>query len=1339
MFLTISGPPLCGKSTLAAALAQRLNHHVLDPQNILERVALDPQHKSHVEVGRRLRNGSSIDLETTALVVNNEIGSSTSGIIELSYSNDMSSAYSSLIALVKSQPDLAVHISIDTQAAETRQRIGALLLDPLSGQLFDGSQITCKSTSAQPSSGAEDQAAEDPSGEPKELDEVDGDGDAASDDAGIDPHFLNSFAAPIQVEFPTRTMVDSHVFSRLVQAVILPFDQSFPSSRVEPEVKQIIPRALQVTLPGFAATETQIKLLRVFLECHGRWTPSITATPFESATFQEALDNKVELEDLQIRRSLSSWRTQCPVAYVEEKKLIDGSPQFGVSFKDHVYFASSAEHQHRLVATNSDPSSLASYAAQFFNAPHVDILASIQSMVDKPSADQNSVHRLSTAKLRSGHSISPELIVDLLKQLLPSPITNQASAWIVSNCPMSLEVHQVLENRGIAPKFAILVSAQEIGTNQPDYEIPCSLDEIERDSLRVLSDLDVTLQTVDTEYDGKAQFVKIEEQVNLEHTFALLREKIDPFAPQAAKFVGNTSTHLSTRFLSCAKAVISICQAHGQGKHFFCATEAAQNAFIANPNQFLGHEKEVLPPPRFFVCGPQGVGKTTIAETFQRLYGFTPLNFNDHLRDLRSTSKDFEEIPDSTIADLNAEVLDKVMRPLFLTAPYTSKGIVIEGFPRTRSEAEAAHKQGWIPDATITLSATHGVLVERLLKVALKDNPHIESLQREHADNNEDNPIETLKQDISAAVERELTDLDDIKSWLDEMSLPHCQIDSDRNQRIVLHKLFDQLTVPLMRRENLLKPFGTLSARDAELLLQAGIFSHSSYGRMCPIKSQQTGIPSFTAVGRYPAFSGDEVYWFSSEAYRNDFVVSRACIPKRVSRFVPMRIFVSGLRFDQVQAISVPLICEQVVQKSNDNTQQRILPSLVHDLAKRLRSGQALESSTLLAFVQHILEPFHPMGFVMENPDLEELMPDLALIMSQDDQAGAVTDLPDYLPFADVTRSIAKRKVDDLNNGYLSRWSHQFDCVRRVNAHLSGWALRHAVTKTVHQSIRQFLRFYAGIYQCQPAPAYQVGLSKSATPSGGAGSFCSVCLVEDCFRDVQSDWKYALLYHGSLWQFCSLQHQDQFKMHPEHYSNARQPAILPEHLPCELARKWFPDRFEASGYCPVMLNRKKVAVDGNVQHAYQLKGKYYALSSQDAATLFQESPHRYITWPPVPLPPRLTPQMLSQLPASQFLDFMVKQSIQSGLAMLSQHRPKLPFKTLDHSAILILALYFKASNMRFPKHIQDQWQRRLNVAIGQAMQVQSLKKQMLDPSVNKADPTVLSNISKFFQDAAWKK
>lgn len=121
--------------------------------------------------------------------------------------------------------------------------------------------------------------------------------------------------------------------------------------------------------------------------------------------------------------------------------------------------------------------------------------------------------------------------------------------------------------------------------------------------------------------------------------------------------------------------------------------------------------------PKIIIAGAPAAGKGTQCEVIKEQLGVIHLSTGDILRaavkegsDLGKKAQEYMDsgqlVPDELITGV---VVDRLSQPDCL-----EKGWLLDGFPRTRAQADALSKEGILPDCFILLDVPQEILIERV-------------------------------------------------------------------------------------------------------------------------------------------------------------------------------------------------------------------------------------------------------------------------------------------------------------------------------------------------------------------------------------------------------------------------------------------------------------------------------------------------------------------------------------------------------------------------------------------------------------------------------------------------
>lgn len=119
---------------------------------------------------------------------------------------------------------------------------------------------------------------------------------------------------------------------------------------------------------------------------------------------------------------------------------------------------------------------------------------------------------------------------------------------------------------------------------------------------------------------------------------------------------------------------------------------------------------------RLILLGPPGAGKGTQANRLRAEYGIPQVSTGDMLREARRKGTELGEkaaeymdagelVPDDVVVGIVEERLER---------PDASDGFILDGFPRTRGQAESLEQMGVEIDAVLSLEVPEDEVVRRL-------------------------------------------------------------------------------------------------------------------------------------------------------------------------------------------------------------------------------------------------------------------------------------------------------------------------------------------------------------------------------------------------------------------------------------------------------------------------------------------------------------------------------------------------------------------------------------------------------------------------------------------------
>jgi adenylate kinase len=132
------------------------------------------------------------------------------------------------------------------------------------------------------------------------------------------------------------------------------------------------------------------------------------------------------------------------------------------------------------------------------------------------------------------------------------------------------------------------------------------------------------------------------------------------------------------------------------------------------------HETQALPGPILLIGAP-GVGKGTQAKELVKLWGIPQISTGDLLRFHVTNGTDLGKLA-KPIMDLGKLVPDELMLEMVakrLAEPDTGRGFILDGFPRTLTQADwvdsqLAQKPGALPVVAVSIQVDYNQLLRRV-------------------------------------------------------------------------------------------------------------------------------------------------------------------------------------------------------------------------------------------------------------------------------------------------------------------------------------------------------------------------------------------------------------------------------------------------------------------------------------------------------------------------------------------------------------------------------------------------------------------------------------------------
>ncbi|KAJ3138794.1 adenylate kinase [Physocladia obscura] len=412
--------------------------------------------------------------------------------------------------------------------------------------------------------------------------------------------------------------------------------------------------------------------------------------------------------------------------------------------------------------------------------------------------------------------------------------------------------------------------------------------------------------------ENKAKIMEIAAEQAIPTILAVIQSSIDFFLPKATELSEKQIQELPSSFeLGSTKEFCPFALRQANilqkgnpqiavkylGQIYYLSNEDAKLAFLMEPHNYVNvRELMAPPPPRFFFLGPKGSGKTSCIKNFETL-GVPHIQFTDYVYQYAKTAdmsvkEEIEYMMKENAGVLSPILAEVIMTSLFKIEPYASNGFLIEGFPRTKVEAEVVVKHNMYIDAVIVLRIDADVAVKRIVFEKKKDAKAKKIEAEETLKKNPLNPKavanfalaqSNVKKYNESAVYGELLDVvekennrisDVVNTFENSWQVPLIEIDCNKCLRPIIGNLKKNLIPFFENRKSLLSNAMKIDFREAEMLMRLGIKTYSAFGKICPVTVKKNASVLKRPTGTKPALYRNHVYYFRSEEDREEFLAN---------------------------------------------------------------------------------------------------------------------------------------------------------------------------------------------------------------------------------------------------------------------------------------------------------------------------------------------------------------------------------------------------------------------------------------------------------------------------------
>ncbi|KAJ3357640.1 adenylate kinase [Entophlyctis luteolus] len=792
------------------------------------------------------------------------------------------------------------------------------------------------------------------------------------------------------------------------------------------------------------------------------------------------------------------------------------------------------------------------------------------------------------------------------------------------------------------------------------------------------------------------------------------------------------------------------------GQIYFLSTEEAKYAFTMEPHNFVNvRQIMVPPPPRFFFLGPTGSGKSICMKSFES-WGAPIIRFSDYVIEFSKTAEQSvrEEI-EYMIAEnsglFSPILVEDIILSLFKNEPYASHGFLLEGFPRSKVEAEVVVKHNMHVDAVVILRieadvAAHRIISEKRKDAKVKRDTAAIELK---ANPNNKSALECLAvaekelkvfSDEDGAMFEEFFDIvqkenlhisDAISTFESSWQVPLIEIDCNKCLRPVLGSLKKNCKPYFEYRQSLLSNAAKLEFKEAEILMRLGVKSKSPFGNFCPVAFKKNPSSLKRLTGTKPVIFKQHIYYLGNEESREEFIANTKDYISQPppQPIVRPRIFILGrpksgkstlasriAAENDLVHLTVPVIINSIMAEKKNL-------EFVSKISEYLRNGRDLPDTDIIDAVMivtsravclargWILDGFPntiAQALELENRGLIPHMVFEVKLESNEMIQRSVGDLkadlkakaarlnyPDVSQLRDIVHS---DNVVALRELYEQKYAVWID----VDGSKSKWFLKEEITKHIEERTKKRQNYQTLKTNGQAAPVMDVGLSQEEVKKKWSKfrNYCPVSLL-DKGELVRLDSKifFTAEFQGLFFNMRGEEELSVFLNSPEKYAYGPD---LPDPLPTRASSKdlVFPRQLELQGYCPVSLVDGPPGFEsiltGKLDILAEYDGKIFAFDNEVKLERFMRTPWAFTDLElPRKLPPKSVHIPIGQLPLIGYLEQTVATALTDALTEVGKVRPKFPYKSLTTSASEFLALYLKAKNSKSKDWVQKKYSQQL--------------------------------------------
>jgi adenylate kinase family enzyme/YHS domain-containing protein len=550
-----------------------------------------------------------------------------------------------------------------------------------------------------------------------------------------------------------------------------------------------------------------------------------------------------------------------------------------------------------------------------------------------------------------GLEVTSEMMVDIIKYTLKKNEENNYRGWIIEGFPSTVEQAQLLLEENLIPDNVIFlkydIQTEEImeritnikvnaltgiewnpvitgNTKSPrkvslkipeNYKIQAcpfieetfeSYKKEEAEIINFLNENNIPQTTVESERDIAAMFHQV-------------RCEIDQFFPRALQNTINSENieygytkDYCPVMLKNNNVLVKSSNTYSleyQNRIYNFLNEECKNDFMANPYNYIGHSLPKPPPPRIFITGISGSGKTTIFKNipignvhyieFKKFVTevfaptLPPEEQKEYVNSIFESHNSMETNPNVENYILN------IMKKLYTEEPYVSDGFILENFPRTSLEAQTLINNNYVADMVIYLKIETEQAVTRLLPGRIKMeeekfkqrtlNKNIKDpkksdesdesgesggIEDDESEKDEfpENPEEFYSDELNEECEKESGRINEIISAIESFSLiPINEVEAGRCLRPIIYRIKKLLRPYIQYHESILTHTIPIDNATADVYIEKGIKKLSKFGKTCPVTLTRNKYQNKKTIGRLPVIYNDYIIYLRSRSCQKEF------------------------------------------------------------------------------------------------------------------------------------------------------------------------------------------------------------------------------------------------------------------------------------------------------------------------------------------------------------------------------------------------------------------------------------------------------------------------------------